>query len=106
MEASPAKIKVARFGLFEVELEQLVLSKNGLWVRLQDQPFQILAMLLERPGELVSREEIGKKLWASDTFVEFDGGLNTAIRKLRHALGDEADNPRFIETVPRRGYRS
>ncbi|HEY1984606.1 MAG TPA: winged helix-turn-helix domain-containing protein [Terracidiphilus sp.] len=105
MEASPAKTRVARFGLFEADLEQLVLSKGGLRVRLQDQPFQILAMLLERPGELVTREEIGQKLWSANTFVEFDDGLNTAIRKLRHALGDEADNPRFIETVPRRGYR-
>lgn len=105
MEASPARVRLARFGLFEADLEQLVLSKGGLRVRLQDQPFQILAMLLERPGELVTREEMGQKLWSADTFVEFDDGLNTAIRKLRHALGDEADNPRFIETVPRRGYR-
>jgi Tol biopolymer transport system component/DNA-binding winged helix-turn-helix (wHTH) protein len=105
MEATPRKTRVARFGLFEVDLEQLVLTKSGLRVRLQDQPFQILAMLLERPGELVTRDEIGQKLWSANTFVEFDDGLNTAIRKLRHALGDEADNPRFVETVPRRGYR-
>ena len=96
---------VARFGLFEADLEQRVLTRAGLRVRLQEQPFQVLAMLLERPGELVTREEIGKALWPANTFVEFDDGLNTAVKKLRNALGDEADNPRFIETVPRKGYR-
>lgn len=102
---SPPKTKVVRFGVFEADLEQLVLSKGGLRVRLQEQPFQILAMLLERPGELVTRDEIGQKLWSANTFVEFDDGLNTAMKKLRNALGDAADNPRFIATVPRRGYR-
>jgi hypothetical protein len=72
---------------------------------LQDQTFQVLALLLERPGELVTREEIQQKLWPRDTYVAFDDGLNTAIKKLRSALSDTADNPRFIETVPRRGYR-
>ena len=105
MEVSPPKTKFVRFGTFEADLEQLVLSKNGLRIRLQEQPFQILAMLLEHPGELVSREQIGQRLWPANTFVEFDDGLNTAIKKLRSALGDGADNPRFIETVPRRGYR-
>jgi DNA-binding winged helix-turn-helix (wHTH) protein len=72
---------------------------------LQDQPFQVLAWLLERPGELVTREEIQQKLWPRDTYVAFDDGLNTAIKELRSALSDTADSPRFIETVPRRGYR-
>ncbi len=105
MEVSPPKNHVIKFGRFEVDLEQLVLTKNGLRIRLQEQPFQILAMLLERPGELITREQIGQRLWPANTFVEFDDGLNTAVRKLRSALGEEADNPRFIETVPRRGYR-
>src|ERR1043166_2476079 len=105
MDISPPKTKVARFGLFEADCEQRVLTKGGLRVRLQDQPFQVLALLLERPGEVVTREEIRQKLWSADTFVEFDDGLNTAIKKLRTALGDSAENPRFIETVPRRGYR-
>jgi TolB-like protein/DNA-binding winged helix-turn-helix (wHTH) protein/Tfp pilus assembly protein PilF len=105
MELSAPKRKIARFGLFEADLEQRVLTKHGLRIRLQDQPFQVLALLLERPGEVVTREEIRQKLWAADTYVEFDDGLNTAIKKLRVALSDAADNPRFIETVPRRGYR-
>src|SRR5947209_19765450 len=105
MDVSIPKARFVRFGVFEADLEQLLLSKSGLRVRLQVQPFQILAMLLERPGELVTREQIGQRLWSTNTYVEFDDGLNTAIKKLRNALGDEADNPRFIETVPRRGYR-
>src|SRR5260221_14611613 len=105
MDLSSSRSKIARFGLFEADLEQRVLSKEGLRVRLQDQPFQVLVLLLERPGEIVTREEIRQKLWPADTYVAFDDGLNTAIKKLRLALGDSADNPRFIETVPRRGYR-
>lgn len=105
MDQSPPKTKIARFGLFEADFEQSVLTKAGLRVRLQEQPFQVLEMLLERPGELVSRSEIGQRLWSGNTFVEFDDGLNTAIRKLRSVLGDNSDNPRFIETVPRKGYR-
>ena len=97
--------KIARFGLYEADIQQRVLTRNGLRVRLQDQPFQVLALLLERPGELVTREEIQQRLWPADTYVAFDDGLNTAIKKLRSALSDTADNPRFIETVPRRGYR-
>jgi DNA-binding winged helix-turn-helix (wHTH) protein len=72
---------------------------------LQEQPFHILVLLLERPGQVVTREEIRQKLWSNDTFVEFDDALNTAVRKLRAALNDSADNPRFLETVPRKGYR-
>jgi hypothetical protein len=77
----------------------------GSRIRLQEQPFRILALLLERSGQLVTREEIRQKLWSPDTFVAFDDALNTAVRKLREALNDSADNPRFLETVPRRGYR-
>ena len=91
--------------MFEADLDDRVLTKSGVRVRLQDQPFQILALLLENPGRTVTREELQEKLWPGDTFVEFDAGLNTAMKKLRTALGDAADSPRFIETVPRRGYR-
>ena len=94
-----------RFGLFEADLAAGALHKNGLKIKLQGQPFQVLEMLVSRPGEVVTREELQKALWATDTFVEFDQGLNTAIKKLRLALGDSADNPRFIETIPRKGYR-
>ena len=105
MGLSAPKTKVACFGLFKAEFEQRLLTKGGLRVRLQDQPFQVLALLLERPGEIVTRDDIRQKLWSADTYVEFDDGLNTAIKKLRLAVGDVADNPRFIETVPRHGYR-
>jgi len=105
MDLSAARRKIARFGLFEADLEQGILAKCGLRIRLQDQPFQVLVLLLQRPGEVVTREAIRQKLWAADTFVEFDDGLNTAIKKLRLALSDDANNPRFIETVPRHGYR-
>ncbi len=97
--------KRVRFGVYEVDLRALELRKNGLKVRLQDQPFQILAMLLERPGEVVTREDLRQKLWPADTFVDFDHSLNTAINKIREALGDSADIPRYVETLPRRGYR-
>jgi TolB-like protein/DNA-binding winged helix-turn-helix (wHTH) protein/Flp pilus assembly protein TadD len=94
-----------RFGIFELDLRAGELRKQGVRVRLQEQPFQVLAMLLEHPGEVVTREELQKKLWPSDTFVDFDHGLNKAINKLREALGDSATSPRFVETVARRGYR-
>ncbi len=97
--------RVIRFGLFEVDLQQRILTKGGLRIRLQEQPFQVFAMLLEKPGELVTREELQQRLWPADTYVAFDDGLNTAIKKLRAALSDTPDSPRFIETVPRRGYR-
>ena len=93
-----------RFGVFEVDLGACELTKRGLRVRLQEQPFQVLAMLLEKPGELVTREELQKKLWGQ-TVVDFDHGLNKAVNKIREALGDSAENPRFVETVARRGYR-
>jgi TolB-like protein/DNA-binding winged helix-turn-helix (wHTH) protein/Flp pilus assembly protein TadD len=94
-----------RFGVFEMDLRTGELRKHGMQVRLQKQPFQVLAMLLEHSGEVVTREELQKKLWPADTFVDFDHGLNKAINKIRDALGDSAENPRFVETVSRRGYR-
>ncbi|HEX6805042.1 MAG TPA: winged helix-turn-helix domain-containing protein [Terriglobales bacterium] len=96
---------IVRFATFEVDLERGELRKNGLKIRLQDQPFQVLALLLKYPGEVVTREELRDSVWPQDTFVDFDHALNTAVKKIRAALGDDADNPRFLETVPRRGYR-
>src|SRR5215475_2142958 len=93
-----------RFGVFEVDLRTGELTKRGLRIRLQEQPFQVLAMLLEKRGELVTREELHKKLWG-ETVVDFDHGVNKAVNKIREALGDSAENPRFVETVARRGYR-
>jgi DNA-binding winged helix-turn-helix (wHTH) protein len=96
---------VVHFGAFEVDLRSAELRKQGLKVKIQEQPFQVLAMLLAHPGQIVTREEMRKKLWPADTFVDFEHGLNAAINKLREALGDSADNPRFVETMHRRGYR-
>jgi TolB-like protein/DNA-binding winged helix-turn-helix (wHTH) protein/Flp pilus assembly protein TadD len=93
------------FGVFELDLRAGELRKHGLRVRLQEQPFQVLAMLLEHHGEVLTREELQKKLWPADTFVDFDHGLNKAINKIREALSDSAESPRFVETVARRGYR-
>ena len=94
-----------RFSNFEVDLRARELRKHGVRIKLQDQPFQILALLLERPGEIVTREELRDHLWPADTFVDFDHSLNSAVKKLRQALNDDPDVPRFIETLPRRGYR-
>jgi TolB-like protein/DNA-binding winged helix-turn-helix (wHTH) protein/Tfp pilus assembly protein PilF len=94
-----------RFGVFEVNVRAGELRKQGNRIRLQDQPFQVLTVLLQRPGDIVTREELRSQIWPEDTFVDFDNSLNTAINKLREALGDSADSPRFIETLPRRGYR-
>src|SRR5436190_23855262 len=105
MPSSSAPLRVVQFGIFEVDLRSGELRKAGTRIKLHDQPFQVLAMLLDRPGELVTREEIRQKLWPGDTFVDFDHGLNSAVNRLRDALGDSADAPRFIETLPRRGYR-
>src|ERR1700722_14134249 len=91
-----------RFGIFELDLRAGELRKNGLRVRLQEQPFQVLAMLLERPGEVVGREELQKKLWPADTFVDFAHGLNKVTNKIREALGASAESPRFVQTVARR----
>jgi len=97
--------QVIRFGRFEVDLRLGVLRKNGMKLKLTGQPFQILVILLEHPGDLVTREQLQRQLWPSDTFVDFDHGLNAAINRVREALGDSAENPRFVETLPRRGYR-
>lgn len=94
-----------RFGAFEADLHAGELRKHGARIRLQDQPFQILAMLLARPGDVVTREQLRQRLWPSDTFVDFDHGLNNAVNRLREALCDSTDSPRFIETLPKRGYR-
>ena len=105
MKASPNGGSRLRFGQLELDLSQEKLLRRGLPVRLGNQPLRILATLLEHPGEVVSREELRARLWPDGTYVDFDEGLNTAIKTLRYALGDTADNPTFIETVPRRGYR-
>jgi len=97
--------RTVHFGTFEADLHAGELRRNGSKVKLQEQPFQVLTLLLERPGSVVTREELQKRLWAADTFVDFDHSLNAAIRRLRDALGDSAENPRFVETVARRGYR-
>src|SRR5262249_17544507 len=97
--------QIVRFGVFEADLKTGELRKNGLRVALPGQPFQVCAILLEHSGELVTREELRQKIWPEDTFVDFDQALNAAIAKIRLALGDEAGNPRFVETLPRRGYR-
>src|SRR5215510_13417016 len=96
--------QVIRFATFEVDLQAQELRKGGLRLRLTGQPFQVLAILLERPGTVVTREDLQKRLWP-DTFVDVDHNLNTAINKIREALGDSSENPRFVETLPRRGYR-
>jgi DNA-binding winged helix-turn-helix (wHTH) protein len=102
---STAKRRLYRFGLFEADLESGSLLREGSSVKLQEQPFRILSLLLESPGEIVTREQLRKNIWPDGTFVDFDGSLNTALMKLRAALNDSADNPLFIETIPRKGYR-
>ena len=103
-EPDPAT-RVVRFGVFEVELRTAELRKQGVRIRLASQSFQVLEALLLRPGELVTREELKQKLWPSDSFGDFEHGLNAAVNRVRDALGDSSDNPRFVETLPRRGYR-
>src|SRR5438034_9607951 len=103
--AEPATTSaVVRFGVFEVDLRAGELRKNGSKLKLAGQPFQVLTILLERPREVVTREELQKRLWP-DTFVDVDHNLNTAINKIREVLGDSAESPHFVETLPRRGYR-
>jgi DNA-binding winged helix-turn-helix (wHTH) protein len=94
-----------RFGVFEADATTGELRRQGIRVKLNSQPFQLLLMLLERPGEVLSREEISAALWPSDTFVDYDHGMNSAVNRIREALGDSAGNPRFVETLARRGYR-
>jgi DNA-binding winged helix-turn-helix (wHTH) protein len=97
--------KIARFGVFEVDFNAGELRKSGVKLRLQGQPFQVLALLLDRAGDVVTRDELRQRLWPSDTFVDFDHSLNTAINKVRDVLGDSASTPRYVETLARRGYR-
>src|SRR5690349_18254146 len=94
-----------RFGPFVLDVHSGELYKHDFKLKVQPQPIQVLTILLENPGELVTRDELQKRIWPSDTFVDFEHGLNTAVKKLRQALGDESDTPQFIETLPRRGYR-
>lgn len=105
MESPASSTETVRFGVFELDLRAGELRKQGIRIRLQDQPLLILQALLERPGEVVTREELQAKIWPQGTYVDFDHGLHSAIKRLRDALGDSADNPRFIETLSRRGYR-
>jgi DNA-binding winged helix-turn-helix (wHTH) protein len=100
-----ANPRVVRFGLFELNLDSRELRKSGVRIKLQEQPFLILTLLVERPGAIVTREELQKKLWPDDTFVDFDLSLNSAVKKVRQALSDDSVNPRFVETLYRRGYR-
>src|SRR5438309_5034450 len=104
MESRPSNA-VVRFGTFELHEQARELLKDGIRIRLQEQPLQILQILLEHPGKVVTREELKKRIWPSDTFVDFDHGINNAIKRLREALADTAETPRYIETLPRRGYR-
>jgi len=96
---------ILRFGDYEADLRSAELRRQGHRLKLQEKPFQVLAALLQHPGELVTREQLRQSLWPADTFVDFEHGLNTAVNKVREALRDSANNPRFIETLPRRGYR-
>jgi TolB-like protein/DNA-binding winged helix-turn-helix (wHTH) protein/Tfp pilus assembly protein PilF len=105
MDVTAHPAKLIRFGVFEIDLEAAEVRKQGRKIKLQEQPFQILLLLLEHRGGLVSRDELKRRLWPDDTFVDFDHSLNTAVMRLREALGDSPENPRFIETVPKRGYR-
>ncbi len=97
--------RIVRFGAFEADLQAGELRKYGLRIKVNDQPFRVLELLLERPGGLVTREELKQHLWPGDTYVDFDRSLNAAVKNLRGALGDSPRNPRFIETLPKRGYR-
>lgn len=101
----PVSGQKIRFGIYEADVRAGELLRDGVKVKLQEQPFQVLLVLLERPGEVVTREDLRERLWPADTFVDFDHSLNTAINKLREALRDSASNPRFIETKAKRGYR-
>ena len=105
MESGPTQFRLLKFGVFEVDLEARELRKSGMRQKLASQPFQLLQVLLEHPEEIVSREVLQKRIWPQDTFVDYDLGLKKAVHRLREVLGDSADNPRFIETIPRRGYR-
>src|SRR5204862_5592286 len=97
--------RLLRFESFELDVRSRELRKGKERIRLQEQPFEILRLMLERPGDVVTREELARRLWPDGTFVDFEHSLNAAVKRLRAALGDDADNPKFVETLPRRGYR-
>ncbi len=105
MASRPTERRVYRLGTFEVDCYAGEVRKHGVRIKIQDQPLKLLSALLERPGELITREELHQRLWPDDTFVDFENGLNAAVTRLRQALGDSAQTPRFIESLPRRGYR-
>jgi DNA-binding winged helix-turn-helix (wHTH) protein len=105
MREFPLSVRSVRFGVFEVDLRAGELRKKGTRIRLQGQPYLLLIALLKEQGEVVTREELRRTLWLGDTFVDFDHSLGTAVNKLREVLGDSASNPRFVETLPRQGYR-
>ncbi len=105
METEKTTRQVARFGIFDLDVQARSLHKAGIRVKLQAQPFDILVSLISKRGEAVTRDELQRNLWPADTFVDFEHSVNTAIKRLRDALGDSAESPRFIETVPRYGYR-
>jgi len=100
MELAPSTTQVFRFGQFEADAARTTLKRKGVSVKIQDQPFRMLVLLLERAGETVTREELRQKLWPEGIYVDFEGGLNVVVKKLRLALDDDSDNPRFIETLP------
>src|SRR3954469_378067 len=101
----PPKGDIIRFGAFELDRTSGELRKHGIRIRLQEQPLRVLLMLLERRGDVISREELRERLWPSGTYVDFDHSLNAAVGKLRQSLGDSAERPRYVETVARKGYR-
>lgn len=103
--SSPSPTSVVRFGVFELDVSAARLLKNGRLVRLKPQPFKLLELLISRAGDVVTREEIREELWGSDTFVDFEQGVNSAVKQVREALGEDADRPLYLETVPKRGYR-
>src|SRR6202166_4013023 len=105
MVSTAAVSRILHFGVFEVDLKACELRKQGLRLKLPEQPFQVLVVLLEKPGEIVTRDEMRNRLWPGDTFVDFDNGLKNAVIRRREVLGDAPENPRFVETIPRRAYR-
>src|SRR6266567_447639 len=105
MKPAPPSHESIHFGVFELDLKTGELRKHGIKLKLQEQPFQVLQALLEHPGEVVTREKLRRRIWPTDTFVDFDHGLYNAIKRLRETLHDSAERPRFIETLSRRGYR-
>src|SRR3984957_1655794 len=105
MSGTSARVARYRFGPFDLDPNEGTLSRNGVRVRLQDLPYRLLLMLVERQGEIITREEVRQRLWPENTFVEFDNSLGVAIRKVRDSLNDEAETPRYVETLTRRGYR-